>query len=123
MQFDEEEPEEGEGQPRVEPHLTIVQAVGLAILVVLVQILLARLFVLVGVPFLSSNHWLPLAVLQLIAGVIAAQAGSILSGISVSDLLIRNRMQLILLLPLRIASFGILILASELGNILNAIHP
>jgi len=112
-----------EEQPSVEPHLTILQASGVAILVVLLQFLLARAFLFTGIPFLSSNHWLPLTILQLVSGLIAAQAGAILAGLSIVDLLTRTKMQLLLLLPLAVACFGVLILASELGNILNAIKP
>jgi len=123
MDSDEEQIETVEEESSVEPHLTILQAVGIAILVILLQFLLARIFVVLGIPFLASNHWLPLAILQLISGLIAAQAGSILSGIRIADLFARHRIQLLLLLPITVASCGILILASELGNILNAIKP
>jgi membrane protease YdiL (CAAX protease family) len=109
--------------PAVEPHLTIVQAAGVAILVIVLQFLIARIFLVIGVPFLSENHWFPLTILQLVSGLIAAQAGAILAGLSIRHLLTHARLQFLLLLPLAVASSGILILASELGNILNAIKP
>jgi membrane protease YdiL (CAAX protease family) len=122
MDSDEEQIETVKEESHVEPQLTIVQAVGIAILVILLQFLLAQIFYLTGVPFLASNNWLLLAIFQLISGFIAAQAGCILSGIRIVDLFTRNRTQFLLLLPLTVASCGILILASELGNILNAIQ-
>jgi CAAX protease family protein len=109
--------------PPVEPHLTILQAAGVAILVIVLQFLIARIFLVIGLPFLSENHWLPLTILQVVSGLISAQAGAILAGLSIRRLLTHARLQLLLLLPLAVASFGILILASELGNILNAIKP
>ena len=124
MNSDHFDREEGEREiPAVEPHLTVLQAAGIAILVIVLQFLIARGFVLIGVPFFTANHWLPLTILQLVSGVIAAQAAAILSGITIRQLLTGVRMQLLLLLPLAVASFGILILASELGNVLNAIKP
>jgi len=124
MNSDHYEQDTPEHEPApVDPHLTILQATGVAILVIVLQFLIARIFLVIGVPFLSEYHWLPLTILQLVSGLIAAQAGAILAGLSIRQLFTHARLQFLLLLPLAVASCGILILASELGNILNAIKP
>jgi membrane protease YdiL (CAAX protease family) len=72
---------------------------------------------------LRESNWLGLSISHALSGLLTAKAGAILAGFSIITLLIGSRLQWILLLPLAVASFGVTILASELGNLLHFIYP
>lgn len=112
-----------EGEPQRHPHLTILQAFGLVILLLVLQLLLARFFVLTKQTELSESHWLGISITHALSGLMTAKAGAILAGFSVITLVLGSRFQFLLLLPLAVASCGITILASELGNVLHWIWP
>lgn len=106
-----------------QPHLSILQAVGLMILLFVLQLLIARGLVFAHNSSLTESHWLGLSISHAISGLLTAKAGGILAGFSLVTLFWGPRFQYILLLPLAVASCGVTILASELGNILHWIQP
>jgi CAAX protease family protein len=106
-----------------EPHLTILQAFGLVILLLILQLIISRIFVFAKDPRLADTHWISIALTHLFSGVVTAQAGAILAGFSLIALLMSVRFQYLLLLPLAVALCGLTILASEFGNILHWISP
>ncbi|MCI0411882.1 CPBP family intramembrane metalloprotease [bacterium] len=110
-------------EPHREPHLTVLQAVGVVILLFVLQLIIARFFQFSRDSMLSENHWLTLSLTHLVSGLIAAKAGAILAGFTLIALILRPRFQFLLLLPLAVACCGITILASELGNVLHSIKP
>lgn len=112
-----------EAEQEKHPHLTILQAFGLIILLLVTQLLLARLFLIAGSSTLAESHWFGISVSHALSGLITIKAGAILAGFSVVTLFLGPRFQFLLLLPLAVASCGVTILASELGNILHWINP
>ncbi len=106
-----------------EPHLTILQAVGLVVLLFVLQFFITRLFLFAGDSMLSAKNWFGLSITHIVSGLIAAKAGAILAGLTLIAFFIRPRFQFLLLLPLTVACCGITILASELGNVLHWIKP
>ncbi len=106
-----------------EPHLTILQAFGLMILLLVLQLILAKCLEWFKLSYLTEMHWVGISLTHALSGLLTAQAGAILAGLSIFGLLSSGRFQFMLLLPLTIAGFGITILASELGNVLHAISP
>lgn len=110
-------------EPHREPHLTILQAVGLVILLFVLQLIITRLFLFAGDSRLIDTSWFALSITHIISGLIVAKAGAILAGFTLVALFLGPRFQLLLLLPLAVAACGITILASELGNVLHWIKP
>jgi membrane protease YdiL (CAAX protease family) len=110
-------------RPHREPHLTILQAVGLVILLFVIQLLIARVLLFSRDSLLAETHWFALSITHAFSGLAAAKAGAILAGFSLITLLLGPRFQFLLLLPLTVACCGITILASELGNVLHWIKP
>ena len=110
-------------EPPRYPHLTILQAVGLVILLSVLQFLVIKVFSFARIDLLEDSHWFGLSLTHAISGLITANAGAILAGLSLIAMLTRPRFQFLLLLPLAVASCGITILASELGNLLNWLQP
>ena len=109
--------------PQREPHLTILQAVGLVILLFVLQLLVTRLFLFIGDSRLSDTSWFALSLTHIVSGLITAKAGAILAGLTLIALFLGPRFQFLLLLPITVACCGITILASELGNVLHWIKP
>jgi uncharacterized protein len=119
-------PERSEQEKETErqhPHLTILHAFGLVILLLVLQLLIVRLFFMSGQPWLSESHWLGISISHVLSGLITVKAGAILAGFSVITLFLGPRFQFLLLLPLAVACCGVTIVASELGNILHWIRP
>jgi membrane protease YdiL (CAAX protease family) len=110
-------------EPHREPHLTILQAVGLVILLFVLQLIITRLFLFAGDSRLTDTSWFALSITHVVSGLIVAKAGAILAGFTLIALFLGPRFQLLLLLPLAVAACGITILASELGNVLHWIKP
>ena len=110
-------------KPERHAHLTILQAIGLVLLLGVLQLLTAKAFGYFEGMALSESNWFGLSVSHLISGLLTAKAGAILAGFSLVTLFLGVRFQWILLLPLAVASCGVTILASELGNILHWIRP
>ncbi len=119
------EPQLSEDQPESprHPHLTILQGFGLLVLLLVLQLLMSRLFVLTNQTSLDDSHWPGIALTHAVSGLITAKAGAILAGFSLITLFMGPRFQFLLLLPLAVASCGVTILASELGNVLHWIKP
>jgi membrane protease YdiL (CAAX protease family) len=112
-----------ESETERHPHLTILQAFGLIILLLVTQLLLSRLFLISGETSLGESHWFGISISHALSGLITVKAGAILAGFSVITLFFGPRFQFLLLLPLAVASCGVTILASELGNILHWVQP
>ena len=112
-----------ESETEKQPHLTILQAFGLIILLLVTQLLLSRLFLISGETSLGESHWFGISISHALSGLITVKAGAILAGFSVITLFFGPRFQFLLLLPLAVASCGVTILASELGNILHWVQP
>jgi membrane protease YdiL (CAAX protease family) len=105
------------------PQLTLLQAFGLVILLFVLQLLISSLFKMVNHPAFGTTHWFGLSISHLISGLATAKAGAILAGFSLIALFFGPRFQPILLLPLAVVSFGVVIVANELGNLLHWISP
>src|SRR5687768_4719908 len=101
-------------KPERHAHLTILQAIGLVLLLGVLQLLTAKAFGYFEGMALSESNWFGLSVSHLISGLLTAKAGAILAGFSLVTLFLGARFQWILLLPLAVASCGVTILASEL---------
>ena len=121
--YEPPEPAQSDVQPERHAHLSLLQAFGLILLLFVLQLLVSRLLVFADHPVLSESSWFGLSVSHALSGLLTAKAGAILAGFSLITLFIGPRFQWILLLPLAVASFGVTILASELGNILHSIYP
>jgi len=114
---------DGTAKSNREPHLAILQAFGLVILLFVLQLLITRVFLFSGDSMLSDTSWFALSLTHAVSGLIAAKAGAILAGFTLIALFFGPRFQFLLLLPLTVACCGITILASELGNVLHWIKP
>src|SRR5574341_635879 len=122
-EIQDEEIEKEEEEYHEEPHLTILQAVGLMVLLLILQLLISLGFSKLQRPLSEETSWLHIAITHALSGLLTAKAGAILAGFSIAAMFMPGKLNRLILVPLLVASFGVTILASELGNIMHWISP
>ena len=120
IQTEERDRTEPEGQ---EPHLTVLHAVGMIILLTVLQLLLSMMLSKSKLMLLEETSWLNIAITHAVSGLLTAQAGAILAGFSLLAILTDSELKFSAVPPLLLGVFGISILSSELSNFLQWIEP
>ena len=125
MNSDEEmqDQEIEEEEYRQEPHLTVLQAIGLMVLLLILQLLFSLGFSKLQGAISEETNWLHIAITHALSGLLTAKAGAILAGLSIMAMLMPRKLNGWMILPLLVASSGVTILASELGNVMHRISP
>jgi membrane protease YdiL (CAAX protease family) len=106
-----------------EHHLTVLQAIGLMVLLLILQGLFSLGLSKFQGPIAKETNWVHIAITHASSGWLTAQAGVILAGLSIAAMWMPRKLNPWIIFPLLAASAGLTILASELGNIMNRISP
>jgi membrane protease YdiL (CAAX protease family) len=115
-------PEEREAQGQKQ-HLTIAHAIGMILLLAVLQLLASSLLAKSGLSILEDSSWVNIAVTHAVSGFLTAEAGAILAGLSLLAMLSDSHFKVQALPSLILGFFGVSILSSELTNFLQWIEP
>jgi uncharacterized protein len=103
---------------------TILHAVGLVVLFISLQYWVSLLLTQSGVAeWKDRATWLHISIANGIAGLLTVAAGVVLVGFSPQNLLQSLEFRSRAILPVIFCAFGLAILSSELGNLLESIQP
>ena len=105
-------------QHEPELHFTIMHAIGIVLLLAILEALVSLLLSMSKLPELDTSAWLNLCITKIISGSLAAQAGAVLTGASLAFMLGKVNVRVEALLPLLAGVFGISFLSSEFTNLL-----
>lgn len=118
----EEEREPKEETPQ-EIYLSVWQCVGLIVLFVVLQLWTDQLLGATGLPAFRDTTWAKIALTSAVSGFLTAIAGALLAGFSYDDLFPGRPVNLPMLASVILAVFGITVVSSEAGNLLQRIQP
>src|SRR5437016_566659 len=109
-----------EGSP---PNLTIWHCVGLTFLVLILQMWVD--YFISGAPNMDLRDisWAKIAISSGIAGFLTAGAGAMLAGYTLEDLITFENVNVLMIGSVILTTFGITIITSELGNLLQSLQP
>jgi membrane protease YdiL (CAAX protease family) len=119
---DQMNPDEEIAREAAPPPFTIFHCIGLVVLWALLQFFVVLIMNRMGLDPLKNPNWKQIALITGISGVLTAEAGAILAGLSLTRML-TTPFQPSILLPLLLSLVGLSILSSELANLLQKIQP
>src|SRR5205814_1355061 len=104
-------------------YFSIWHCIGLTFLVLILQLWVE--YFLSGAPNaqLRDISWSKIAISSGIAGFLTAAAGAILAGFSVEDLITFDNVNVLMIASVILASFGITVITSDIGNLLQSLQP
>lgn len=115
-------PEQDAERQSLPARFTVLHCIGLIILWGLLQAFILLFLSKFGHDPLKNPDWKDIALISGISGLLTAQAGAILSGFSLIEML-STTFRPSILLPLVLALLGLSILSSELSNLMQKIQP
>jgi membrane protease YdiL (CAAX protease family) len=125
--MDEEDYDEEERGPQQqtsqEIYLSVWQCVGLIVLFVVLQLMTDQILTATGHPAFKDTTWTKIALTSAISGLLTGIAGALLAGFSYEDLFSGRPVSVPALSSVVLAVFGITVISSEAGNLLQRIQP
>lgn len=125
--MDEEDYEYEEREPLQETpqeiYLSVWHCVGLMVLFVVLQLMTDQILSSTGLPAFKDTTWTKIALTSAISGILTGIAGALLAGFSYEDLFPGRAVSVPALSSVVLAVFGITIISSEAGNLLQRIQP
>ena len=106
-----------------EAHFSIMHAIGIVLLLAILEALISLMLSLSKAPMLDTSGWVNISITKVVSGLLTAQAGAILAGVSLVAILTAFNIQTKAIMPLVAGVFGISILSSEFSNVLQWIEP
>ncbi len=117
----EQDSDEEVSPPLEETHLTILHCVGLVVALFFLMALAGLIISRIPGPSFEETGWINSAISRTVSGLLTAEAGAILAGLSLAALVSSGRINAAILGSVVIAVLGVIIVTSELGNFLQSI--
>lgn len=106
-----------------EVYLSVWHCIGLIVLFVLLQLWTDQILTSTGLPIFTDTTWAKIALTSAVSGLLTAIAGALLAGFSYEDLFPGHPVNPGVLLSVVVAVFGITVVSSEIGNLLQRVQP